>query len=214
MEEFIYEIDNAERCVMTSVWAKDLRYKENLQKIPNDKPGWYRWWAPIKVLEKLRITPDYLEFLCKRKLKDEYFYCVYVGIAVKESIRARLNWHVNQRHRKSAVQSGTLSTFRQSISSLVAEDQFDEDAANQLIDMLIVEYCAMDYTIKSDEAKNEIECIEKEALSSKNSYVLPLNIQGNKNVVIKQYLTDLKKVRKISKIKNPNYQNICFSEKY
>jgi len=201
MEEVIYEIGNAERCVMTSVWAKDLRHKENLQKIPNDKPGWYRWWAPIKVLEKLRITQNYLEILKKRKLSDEYFFCIYVGIAVKESIRARLNWHVNQHHSKSAVQSGTLSTFRQSISSLIAENQFDEDATNQLIDMLIVDYCAMDYTIKSDKAKIEIERIEKEELSRDSNYILPLNIQGNKKDVIKQYLTDLKKVRKFSKNK-------------
>ena len=25
--------------------AKKLREKENLKEIPNDKPGYYKWWA-------------------------------------------------------------------------------------------------------------------------------------------------------------------------
>ena len=197
MKEVKFEIDKAEEHGMTAVWAKDLRIKENLQTIPDDKPGWYRWWAPTEALGLLRIRPEYIAHLYKRILNDEYFYCIYVGIAVKESIRARINWHVNQQHTESAVQSGTLSTFRQSISSLVAENQFDENSTNKLIDMLIVEYYAVDYKIKSEEAKTEIERTEQNELSAE--YALPLNIQGNKNTVIQPYLSILKELRSKSK---------------
>ena len=194
MEEVIIDADKSSGT--TFVCAKDLRDKENLQKIPGDKPGWYRWWATEKALEQLLIPQKYFERLHKRKHADKYLFCIYVGIAVKESIRARLNWHVNQHHTESAVQSGTLSTLRQSISSLVAGDQRNETAANELIDQLTVEYCAMDYPIKSDIAKNEIERIEQNELSK---YIYPLNIQGNKNAEIKEYLLELRKKRKSSK---------------
>jgi len=183
-------------CGTTFVRAKDLRTKENLQKIPADKPGWYRWWAPEKALEQLLIPQKYFERLQKRKYDDKYFFGIYVGIAVKESIRARLNWHVNQHHTESAVKSGTLSTLRQSISSLVAGDQRNETATNELIDQLIVEYCAIDCPIRSNDAKVEIERIEQNELSK---YTFPLNIQGNKNAEIKEYLLELRKKRQSSK---------------
>lgn len=38
---------------MKKVLASDLRNKENLKKIPNNMPGYYKWWAPKKSLELL-----------------------------------------------------------------------------------------------------------------------------------------------------------------
>ena len=188
---------------MVSVWARELRSTEILKRIPDDKPGWYRWWAPTDVLEKLLNSPyianKYMAQLSshflKRKFNDDYYFCVYVGVAIKESIRDRLNWHVNQRHTKSAVQSGFLSTFRKTISSLVAGNQYDEATTNELINNLIIEYCAIDCSIKSETAKNVIDKIERDELA-KN--ILPLNIMGNCHIILQPFLADLKKARKQS----------------
>lgn len=102
--------------------AKLLRDKVNLCSIPNDKPGYYKWWVKeedvIVLFKKLDFEflkyKDYLE-------KIDNWYCIYVGVAIKESIRARINWHINDKHNESAVRSGYLSIFRKSISSVIAK---------------------------------------------------------------------------------------------
>lgn len=151
------------------IFAKDLRNIECIKSIPKDKPGWYKWWAPQEVLEKL-LNSKYIEnehlsyllpYLTNKKIEGVDYYYIYVGIAVKESIRDRLNWHINQHHTISSVKSGILSTLRQTISSLVAGNQFDEKTTNRLIDSLFVEYFPINLEIKSDEAKEKIENIEK-----------------------------------------------------
>lgn len=188
------------------ILAKDLRKKEIMEKIPKNKPGLYRWWAPESALEKILnskyLDKKYLELLLpkltKKKINDNIYYFIYVGIAVNESIRARLNWHVNQHHTESSVRSGFLSTLRKSISSLVAENQFEEIATNDLIDMFIIEYKPIDLEIHSLEAKNKIE--EYECLEIIDN-VLPLNIKGNKNEFLKEYKKQLKLIRSKSKNK-------------
>lgn len=194
------------RLIGRIVLAKDLRKKENIEKIPKNKPGWYRWWAPenalVKLLNSKYLDKKYLDILLpkltQKKINGNIYYFIYVGIAVNESIRGRLNWHVNQHHTESSVKSGFLSTLRKSISSLVAENQFDESATNELIDMLIIEYNTIDFKIHSIEAKNKIE--EHECLEINNN-VLPLNIKGNKNEYLKEYKKQLKLIRKKSRNK-------------
>ena len=184
------------------VSAKVLRQKDMLALIPDDKPGWYRWWAPQKALESLLNSPyiskpylnELIPHLCSYMREQEYFY-IYVGVAINESIRDRLNWHINQRHTESAVKSGFLSTLRKTISSLVAGDQYNESATNELIDQLIVEYSAMDLPIKDPTAKSVITSIEDIEIQK---HVIPLNIKGNKRSVLKPFLLELKKSRKQS----------------
>lgn len=184
--------------------AKKLREKESLFTIPNNMPGWYKWLAPEKALKQLLDSP----YISKKYYKElqpnlttiningtDYYY-IYVGVAIRESIRARLDWHVNQHHTKSSVESGFLSTLRQTISSLVAKNQYDEESTNKLIDNLIIEYYPINMEIKSLKAKELIEKIEKEELS-KN--MLPLNLRDNKNIIVKNFLKELSSVRKNSK---------------
>lgn len=187
------------RLIGNLVLAKDLRKKEIIEKIPKDKPGWYKWWAPKKALVKLLnskyLDKEYLDILLPKLtteiINGNKYYYIYVGIT--ESIRGRLNWHVNQHHTKPSVENGFLSTLRKSISSLVSENQFAEKATNELINMLIIEY----YTINSDinpiEAKDIIEEHERTEIE-KN--VLPLNIKENKNELLKDYKKQLKLIRK------------------
>lgn len=193
--------DNA---VVQLIEAKKIRDIKYIHNVPKNMPGWYKWWAPEKAIKMLLDSPyisqkyfsDLLPNLTIKNINSTTYYYIYVGIAVKESIRDRLNWHVNQHHTKSSVESGFLSTLRQTISSLVAGNQYDEEATNELIDMLIIEYYPVSLPIKSNKAKEKIEAIEKRELSNN---ILPLNLRDNKNNVVKKYLSELSRARKNSK---------------
>ena len=180
-----------------NVEAKALRNKDILNTISNSKPGYYKWWAPLTALNMLSKELDVeLEDIDSDLEKNNDLYCIYVGIAVKGSLRARLNWHVNQKHRESTVKSGTLSTLRQTISSVVAHDQYNEDKTNEFIDLLTIEYYELPFEIKSIETSNEIHNIEKKLLSS---HLRLLNIQGNNHPKAKDIKRTLKALRKGSK---------------
>ena len=62
--------------------------------------------------------------------------------------------------------------------------------------LYIIEYSLFDYPIKSPEAKEEIEAIEKDLLQ-KNLYIL--NIQDNHHVKAKQIKKTLRELRKEGK---------------
>jgi hypothetical protein len=109
-----------------------------------------------------------------------------------------LNWHINQPHTESAVEYGTLSTLRQSLSSLVAGNQRDEKATNNFIDALIVEYFPIKSQIKSLEAK---EYLESNEILEMDKYILILNIKDNKRQEIKGFKKELNKLRTASKMK-------------
>lgn len=186
------------------VSAKVLRNREEIFKVPNNLPGWYKWWVPEEMLGIILNSPyinnEYLKtispYLTTKKIDNRNYYYIYVGVAIKGSIRSRLDWHINQKHSKSSVKSGFLSTLRQSISSLVCGNQYNEEETNNFIDNLIIEYYPINLKIKSKEAKEKIEAIEKQEI---NKNVLPLNIRDNKNNVLKEYLKELNNVRKKSK---------------
>ena len=185
------------------VEAKKLRNVDFLNTISKNMPGWYKWWAPKDALEKLLNSPyikdkyfdELVPYLTKKKINNKDYYYIYVGIAVKESINKRLNWHVNQHHTDSAIKSGMLSTLRKTISSLVAANQYNEKLTNELIDMLVIEYYPVNFPIKSKKAKKIIEDIEIEQIQNN---VLPLNIMCNKNKIVKKFLKELTSIRKES----------------
>lgn len=184
--------------------ANTLRDKELNKEIPNNKPGFYKWWVKSEELEILlnsnQLNDKYLEVLLphltKKKINNEEYYYIYVGVAIKESIYARLDWHVNQRHTRVSVESGFLSTLRQTLSSLIEGNQYAEEETNIFIDKLYIEYYPIDLNIKSEEAKTTIENIEK---SEMETNCLPLNIKDNKNSYLKEFLKELKIARKLSK---------------
>ena len=107
--------------------AVKLRDKSEIKKIEN-KPGYYKWWAKKEefdlILDKLNV--NYETIKNSIEIKDD-LYCIYVGIAVKESIGDRLNWHVDNKHSISKVKHGFLSTFRNSISSIISGDLLNKE---------------------------------------------------------------------------------------
>ncbi len=183
---------------MATVLAISLRNPLQLASVPSDKPGWYRWWAPEETLTLL--LGDHYQVLSPHLTKGQGtlagLSCIYVGVAVKESIRARLNWHVNQKHTSSCIKCGALSTLRQTISSLVGHSQADESATNRLIDQLTIEYFPVDMPIRSLEAKTYVEQIESDEMLAK---VLPLNIRHNRQPVIADFKKSLTAARKAAK---------------
>lgn len=188
----------------TLLLAKTFRDLETRKNVPNDKPGYYKWWASKKSLELLlnssfinkKYLDDILPFLCSKIIDGKDYYYIYVGIAVKESIYSRINWHIRQSHTISSLKSGYLSTFRFSLCSLLSLDYIDEISTNKFIDELYVEYFTIDEKIKSKKAKNIIEKIEKKEIENNN---LPINISGNNSTVLKPFIKELKKARKLSK---------------
>lgn len=177
--------------------AKTLRNKQTVNTIPGDKPGYYKWWAEKSevdlILKELNITYDFAEQYFEKKGN---LYCIYVGIAAKESIRKRLDWHVNDKHTPSRVKNGTLSTLRQSISSVVAHNQYDKTATDDFINKLSIEYYTINSPIKSTEAIEKLHSIERD-LMQRNWYLL--NIRDNKFVYAKPAISALKALRKQSK---------------
>ena len=161
----------------------DNRRSERMKDVP-ERAGWYRWWAPKAVLERL-LNDDMKELwshLQEGTFEGKPYFYIYVGIT-HSSLQDRLNWHVNQKHSESAVRTRYLSTLRQSISSLVDGNQKVWVKTNDLIDKLLIEYRVTDNPIE-DENK-ELE-----------NYVLPLNIQKNKKGPAESFIRYLKKVRK------------------
>ena len=181
-----------------TISAAILRNKDNLKAIPGDRPGYYKWWANkaelLIILRKLSIQFDEI---CNSLEQKNDRYCIYVGVAIKESLRNRLNWHVNDRHDVNRVKNGTVSTLRKTISSLVGNDATDKLATNEFIDKLFVEYFLSEKPIKSQEATNELRDIEKRLLGSEHLYIL--NIQENRHPLAPTQ--QLKQLRKQALIK-------------
>ncbi|DAB39947.1 MAG TPA: hypothetical protein CFH81_06950 [Sulfurovum sp. UBA12169] len=156
--------------------AETLRNKEVLNLISTD-PGVYKWYMPQTLVDLLNVPMDGCEY------KDGFGYFVYVGIA--KNMRQRLDWHISQKHSKSSVKSGFLSTFRQTLCGLAKVPMDDEDTVNTIIDQMSIEFSLCT-------SKDEAESIEKEII---HSSTLPLNIMHNKHPFIKE----LKRLRSISK---------------
>ena len=165
---------------------KVMDIRENINYIP-DKVGVYEWWfseSDAKKLLKCRTNID-VNRIKKIDFEGEEYWALYFGQAKKESLRKRINWHVNQEHRTSAIKSGTLSTLRQTISALTNLDEStSQDTVNNILDGALIKVIEMQPT--------EIDDYEKQAIQ--NGYY-PLNIQGNKSVD-KEFLKELKSLRK------------------
>ena len=177
--------------------AEELRNTESLSNVSDNLPGYYKWWAERPELDRIlsELETEFSEVSSFIERKDN-LYCIYVGIAAKESIRKRLNWHVNDRHTPSRVVHGTLSTLRQSISSIVAHNQYNQDATDEFIDKLTVEWFALDDPIKSQTAIDKLHAKEQEIMSE---YLCVLNIKDNRFPQarpIKRRLTALRRVSK------------------
>ena len=189
--------------------AWELRNPEELNNIPDDWPGWYRWWAPRQALKLLLgdFYDELVPIMTRGKDELEGLSSIYVGVAINESIRKRLDWHINQKHTPGNIKHGTLSTLRQSISSLVGKSQQDEEATNDLIDLCMVEIHPVQLNIKSGVARKDIRLIEDEIIQGD---ILPLNISKNHHPQISDFKKYLKAKRKKAKKESESkFRELC-----
>ena len=176
--------------------ASFLRNISELKKI-SSTPGYYKWWVSKVELDILLKVLEISFSEVEKALETKSgLFCVYVGIAAKESVRSRLNWHINDIHTASRVKNGTLSTLRQSISSIVSHNQYDKISTDLFIDKMFVEYFYIYSPIKSDNTKTELHAIETKLMAE---YLRILNIQENHYPFSDSIKSKLKKLRKESK---------------
>ena len=150
--------------------------------------GIYCWWfkkdsAEI-ILSKLALNESEIDRIQKREIEGEEYWALYFGIS--NDMLGRAKWHILQKHSKSAVKYGTLSTLRQSLSALLDIDMsFSEEDVNMFMDNNC--YWEWEYTDKAkEEEKNELHSDDK---------CYPLNIQEN-HTVEKDIIKNLKCIRK------------------
>lgn len=156
-----------------------------------EEPGVYRWWVREEAAKKLLEPLPGVDFSkLQRRIVDGCLHlALYFGIA--RHLRQRLNWHINQKHSPSTVESGFLSTLRQTIGALHGlPASMAESAVNDFMDS----DCCLEFRHTS--SREEAEEIERREISQ-NYY--PLNVQGNKGVE-KETVRALSHLRKKFKI--------------
>ena len=144
--------------------VKSLR--NNIQKLP-DKPGIYAWWARENELQIILNSLNLQYAAIKNSLEEQNgYYCVYVGIAARESVKSRLSWHIKQQNTISSVKSGFLSTLRQSLAGILNVPMTDTARVNAFMDELYVSYSVFECPVKSDQAKQKAHAWENAKLKS------------------------------------------------
>ena len=167
-------------------------------------PGVYKWWCSKEMLKQiLKKLNCYSSVNINRDIEHcvynkKVLYCIYVGIATKESLNSRIEWHISN-HTASQLRSKnvSISTLRHSLAAIFFNDISTSinEALNKLMENLFVSiHYESQFDIGSIEASQEIKKIESNILKSGKFYVL--NIQGNnKSIAIKE----LKKLRNDAK---------------
>lgn len=146
--------------------ACELRRAEVLASVPGDKPGYYKWWASEPEFRFLveKLEADFEECASRAEKRDG-LYCIYVGIVWSRSLSQRICDHVMEKNSQPSIKHGGLSTFRQTISSIVAGDQSNQNASDDFIGRLYVEWFPVDLPMSSDSRK-PIEEIETKVINA------------------------------------------------
>lgn len=158
----------------------------SLQASP--KPGCYTWWfdedGKNTILSPLNGLVDHSK-IATRQINGRDFYALYFGSS--KDLKARIKWHIGQKHAASTVGYGFLSTLRQTLSALLGLDMSkSEQAVNDFIDA----HCWLEY----DHCPSLAEAKQREKAQLCDGYY-PLNIRGNKGVG-KSVLAKLSEIRK------------------
>ena len=150
-------------------------------------PGFYTWWFDAEgtsvILHPLSGV-DHSK-VARRLIDGKEYFALYFGIS--SNLQERIKWHVAQRHARSSVEHGTISTLRHTLGSLLGFPMIEsENAVNEFMD----KHCVLDYHNCTTE--DEAEQIETNML--RDGY-FPLNISKNVGVP-KSIVSQLKQLRK------------------
>lgn len=97
-------------------------------------PDGYKVLSNFVVIEP--ITPRYQKETDGIKYDLVYLGTTGTGKSGNSNLTIRLNWHINQQHSVSSVKSGTLSTLRQGIGSLLSDDLIIPDTETKVNNFL------------------------------------------------------------------------------
>jgi hypothetical protein len=142
----------------------------------------YWWYFPQECLGKFRI-PEFCDpALLKVRRSETGKVCLYHGMAT--SLAERVEWHAEQKLRRSALSSGFLSTFR---FTLLALNDFDysagQGAIDAFMDLLDIEWAAF------PTVEDAVAAETQELLVGPH---YPLNIQNNRKPELAAYTRHLK----------------------
>jgi len=173
------------------ILAKKLRTPAVMQKVP-DCPGYYKWWAKKEELDTVlgALGIKFSNVSASLEKKGDYF-CLYVGIA-GQSLRQRVDWHLNDPHTVQRVHCKVLSTLRQTVSSLIAKNQYFKKATDDFLDKLCFEWFPLDSKIPTDDTKGRLHGIERNVMTE---HFYPLNIQDNSHPLAKDVTKTLSDLR-------------------
>ena len=167
----------------------DLR--GNLKELEK-KQGYVKWWAKRSeldlILKKLNVDFDDIKDALDVK---EGLYCIYIGRSTNREIAGYLNMQLIGRHNKSLFSSG-VSAFRKTIASIVCNNWACGEETDNFLDKLKVEISYIDYPVKSQEARDELNRIVV-SFFEKNLYIL--NRQNNNHPLAKNIKKNLKNLR-------------------
>ena len=102
---------------------------QQAKEIPTTK-GIYFWFMDTSCYKKLKNTKA-LSPVYTKKINDKDYHLVYTGTAgVRNNsnginngnLNTRILWHLSGNKTVSSLRSGTMSTFRRTIGSLLADD--------------------------------------------------------------------------------------------
>ena len=164
--------------------AYNLR-RNRLANVPN-QPGCYKWWFRRDGAELLLRNVPCINWgdIQTQTINGSTYYALYFGIATK-SLNQRLDWHINQQHTPSQIKSGTISTLRITIGSLLG---IPASQSQQSVNNFMDTYCYVEYDVKpsSEVARDE----EWEELNLSNYYPVNLQENGNSDKETKDYIKE------------------------
>ena len=171
----------------------DLR--GNLKNL-EEKQGYVKWWAKREefnlILNKLNVDFDNIKEALDEK---EGLYCIYIGRSTNRPIAEYLNMQLFGNHNEKLFTTG-VSAFRKTIASIVCSNWACGERTDKFLDKLKVEISYVDYPVKSQEAKDELQRI---LVSYFENHLYVLNRQNNNHPLAKNIKSNLKNLREESK---------------
>jgi hypothetical protein len=195
----IADIENAEKWLDENLKNS---FRPHLDSIPDSKSkGIYFWFMKeegydqlSKYVEIKALNPCYSKEI--EGVKCDLVYLGTAGVRNNSSginnghLEERLMWHLAKNKGKSALKSGTMSTFRRTIGALIGDDLLENDVQIILDDffrdtfvVFYVEYPGSFSDVKDIVTQDETKLIE---------FVRPIfNLDKNPNSEITNHLTYL-----------------------
>ncbi|MCF0125655.1 MAG: hypothetical protein HUJ68_07870 [Clostridia bacterium] len=164
------------------VSARELR-NGRLSDVPKDS-GYYIWWFREDGARELLKNVKGINWgrIQTKIIFGETYYALYFGIS--KDIQQRLKWHILQHHVESQVESGRISTLRQTESALL---DLDVSVSERDINDFVDENCYVEFI--ATESEKDAREIERSEL---RDHYYPLNIQDNRALEedVKKYIKE------------------------